>query len=244
MNRNAFTLIELLIVVAIIAVLVGAAMPYYQNYVRETKITKARHELDIIKQALIKFDTFEDRPFQSDNLNLLLGRYLQDLPADPWGRQYEVDYVKGRVYSLGPDHIDDTDDIKVDYKPPLALIKASWVDMDKNQVVNASDMVKLEFTRILVANRPVGVDNASPPAGDLQFSPDVRVLDFIATFTPASSTELFLRLGPTANHSTFFPGSSTVRVASTNVNLLDYSDRKAIGTDGEHPGMEVTIKAF
>ena len=61
MNRRAFSLIELLIVVAIIAVLVGVATPYYQDYVKDTKLTKAKAELDIIKNALVKYDTFEEK---------------------------------------------------------------------------------------------------------------------------------------------------------------------------------------
>jgi len=123
MKRTAFTLIELLIIVTIIAVLVAVAMPYYQNYVRDTKMAKAKHELDLVKEALIKFDTFEDRKFRGTDLNLLLGKYLQQLNADPWGRSYEVDPDKGQVKSLGPDHLDPKDDIIVDYKPPLALQK-------------------------------------------------------------------------------------------------------------------------
>jgi prepilin-type N-terminal cleavage/methylation domain-containing protein len=116
MNRQAFSLIELLIVVTIIAILVGVALPYYQDYVKETRLTKAKHELDIIKQALIKHDTFEERAYVASDPRVLLGKYLQDLPRDPWGRDYEVDWVKGQVRSLGPDHNLERDDITVDYK--------------------------------------------------------------------------------------------------------------------------------
>jgi prepilin-type N-terminal cleavage/methylation domain-containing protein len=86
MNRRAFSLIELLIVVAIIAVLVGVATPYYQDYVKDTKLTKAKAELDIIKNALVKYDTFEEKSFAGTDLRVLLGRYLQDLPR-PLGKR-------------------------------------------------------------------------------------------------------------------------------------------------------------
>jgi prepilin-type N-terminal cleavage/methylation domain-containing protein len=149
MNKRAFSLIELLIVVAIIAVLVGVAMPYYQDYVKETKLTKAKHELDILKEALIKYDTMEDRPFDRNDMRILLGRYLQDLPRDPWGRDYQLDYVSGKVYSYGPDYTKETDDIVTFYKPPLALQKAVWVDADKDRHISQNDFLRLEFSRIL-----------------------------------------------------------------------------------------------
>ena len=47
MKKRAFTLIELLIIIAIIAILVGVAIPYYQDYIKQAKLTKAEHELQI-----------------------------------------------------------------------------------------------------------------------------------------------------------------------------------------------------
>jgi prepilin-type N-terminal cleavage/methylation domain-containing protein len=179
MNRRAaFTLIELLIVVAIIAALVGVALPYYQEYVKETRITKAKHELDIIKQALIKYDTMEDKPFASNDLTKLLGRYLQDLPRDPWGRAYEVEVASGLVRSLGPDHLDPKDDFIVYYKPPLALLKATWIDSDHNSLITASDAIILDFSRFLQPGLPgirMGNLEAASATCDLLFSPDVNI---------------------------------------------------------------------
>lgn len=246
MNKRGFSLLELLIVVAIIAILVGVATPYYQDYIKETKKTKAKHELDVIKQALIKYDTFEDQPFQTTDLRVLLGRYLQDLPRDPWGRDYEVDYLKGQLSSRGPDNQNPNDDIIVDYKPPLTLQKATWVDSDKNRHISGGDYLRLEFSRYLKSGKALTYSNASPTAAgiDLQFSSEVVTSNIIATSTPiASSTEILLELASTTTDNTFFPGSSTVRVAPTNDSLMDNSDVKANGTDGEYPSLEVIIKA-
>jgi prepilin-type N-terminal cleavage/methylation domain-containing protein len=247
MNKRAFSLIELLIVVAIIAVLVGVAMPYYQDYVKDTRLTKAKHELDIIKQALIKFDTMEERPFDRDDLRILLGRYLQDLPRDPWGRDYQVDYIYGKVWSYGPDYQKETDDIVVYYKPPLALQKAVWVDGNKDRHISQDDFIRLEFSRIISSETlnmaPLVLSNSSD-TGDLWFSRDVvtSVINSVASYT-ASSTELLLVLNNTASDTAFYPGSSTVGIARTNQRIEDYSGRKANGTDGEYPGLEVIIKA-
>jgi prepilin-type N-terminal cleavage/methylation domain-containing protein len=247
MNKRAFSLIELLIVVAILAILVGVAMPYYQDYVKETKLTKAKHELDIIKEALIKFDTMEDREFDRDDLRVLLGRYLQDLPRDPWGRDYQVDHITGKVWSYGPDYKKDTDDIVVFYKPPLALQKAVWVDANKDRKVNQDDFLKLEFSRIL---DPVLLNpgtqllySNSSDTGDLWFSDCVHLPSLGVASHTASTTEFLIELTAVASDTYFFPGSSTVGISQTNNRIQDFSERKANGTEGEYPGMEVIIKA-
>lgn len=246
MNKRAFSLIELLIVVAIIAVLVGVAMPYYQDYVKETKLTKAKHELDILKEALIKYDTMEDRPFDRNDMRILLGRYLQDLPRDPWGRDYQLDYISGKVYSYGPDYSKNTDDIVTFYKPPLALQKAVWVDADKDRHITQNDFLRLEFSRILKTTNlgALSYGTASNAAGiDLWFSPEVNVADFgVASYT-ASSSEFLILLNASVNDQSFYPGSTTVGIAQANDSIEDFAGRKANGTTGEYPGIEVIIKA-
>jgi prepilin-type N-terminal cleavage/methylation domain-containing protein len=246
MNRRAFSLIELLIVVAIIAVLVGVAMPYYQDYVKETRLTKAKHELDIFKEALIKFDTMEERPFDRDDLRILLGKYLQEVPRDPWGRDYQIDYVSGKIWSYGPDYQKETDDLVVYYKPPLALQKAIWVDADKDRHISSDDFIKLSFSRILKTDLiPTLTYSTSSDSMDLWFSPDVAIgVLGIASHT-ASTTEILIPLdgGVLASDTAFYPGSSTVGISATNTKIEDFSGRKANGTTGEYPGIEVTIKA-
>lgn len=249
MNKRAFSLIELLIVVTIIAILIGVALPYYQDYVRQSRLTKAKHELDIIKEALIKHDTMAERPFQGTDLRVLLGHYLQDLPRDPWGRDYSVDWLKGQVKSNGPDNSVDRDDIIVDYKPPLTLQRATWVDIDNNRAISGKDLLRLEFSRnVIASNTTLVYTNSSPPAAisDLWFSPDVDLSLFqtVASF-PASSPEILLLFNNPglASGSPFFPGSSTVRIAPKNQAIMDYSARKANGSDGEAPADPIVIKA-
>ena len=246
MNRRAFTLVELLVVVAIVLVLVGVVLPYYQNYVKEAKISKAKHELDILKEALIKFNTFEDRKFgfsgQGAKLELLLGTYLQNIPFDPWNRPYEVYPDRGQLVCLGPDHVASSDDILVDYEPPLALQKATWIDVDNNIHISPGDLLKLEFSKPIQASKSVLLTNASPPVeADLVFSQEVIVTNMVASATTASSTDIFLSILE-SNDATFFPGSSTVMVAESNKNIVDYAGHPANGTTGRFPGLEVTIQ--
>ncbi|PKL45288.1 MAG: hypothetical protein CVV42_18850 [Candidatus Riflebacteria bacterium HGW-Riflebacteria-2] len=246
MNRQAFSLIELLIVVTIIAILVGVALPYYQDYVKETRLTKAKHELDIIKQALIKHDTFEERAYVASDPRVLLGKYLQDLPRDPWGRDYEVDWLKGSVRSLGPDHSLDRDDITVDYKAPLTLQKATWVDVDNNRQISPNDMLRLEFSRFIATGAGV-INYSQPPASNTQslwFSEDVHLASLIpATLSASITSELLIYFGGAASETSLNFGSSTVGVSLGNTIIKDYSGRAACGSDKEFPAVEVIIKA-
>jgi hypothetical protein len=141
--------------------------------------------------------------------------------------------------------VDTRDDIIVDYKPPLSLQKATWVDNDKNRHISQGDYLRFEFSRYLKSGEAISYGNASPAAAgiDLLFSSEVQVANFIATSTPASSTEILVELAAGATDSTFFPGSSTVIVSPTNDNLMDNSNVKANGTSGEYPALEIIIKA-
>lgn len=253
MKKQGFTLIELLIIIAIIAILVGVAIPYYQDYVRQAKLAKAEHELDILKEALIKHDTMEETIFKHNDLRYLLGNYLQDLPRDPWDRDYQIDWVKGRIWSCGPDLTIDYDDIIVEYKPPLTLQKATWLDRDNNSRVSGRDIIRLEFSRCLYsdeAGAPVtslsfaaAPLSATPPT-DLWFTDDVDAIflgGVTASFT-ASTSEVLLMLPEPAVENPFYPGSSSIRVCPNNTRLTDWVDladgsgkRKANGSNNTDP---------
>jgi len=128
-KRKGFSLIELLIVVAIIAALVGVAVPFFQDNLAEAQKTKAKQDLDVIRNAINLHDA-QNRPLVGTDLTPLLGRYLQELPNDPWGNPYLLDANVGRVISFGADaQADGTgpdEDHPMNYKPALRIQRCQY----------------------------------------------------------------------------------------------------------------------
>lgn len=164
MMKRGFSLIELLVVVAIIAILVGVATPYYADYVRESKRAKALQDLDVLKQAVVLYNSQEDLPYQGllatstvdtvpilgeNDFNGLQGRYLTYIPVDPWGKNYKLDPFACFVFSEGPDSRVITDDIRDYYVKDLALVRTEWEDSNNNRLMDSDDLLYFHFNKPL-----------------------------------------------------------------------------------------------
>jgi general secretion pathway protein G len=124
MNRTAFSLIELLLVLVILAVLAAIVVPRFTGRSQQARNTAARTDIASIELALDIFETDNGRyPANDEGLEALIrlpsgltedtwqGPYLkrESIPADPWGNDYTYRYPGQRntrgydLYSAGPD---------------------------------------------------------------------------------------------------------------------------------------------
>ena len=97
-RRAAFTLMEMLVVVAIIVVLAGIGGAYFMGRLEESRVNAAKLQAEVLSKAVQQYKV-DHNEFPTD-LSLLLqkdadghGPYLEraDALLDPWGRQYQYD---------------------------------------------------------------------------------------------------------------------------------------------------------
>ena len=121
-RTRGFTLIEIMVVVAILAILAAAVIPRIMDEPDKARVVKAKNDIRALEAALnmYRLDNF-DYPSTDQGLEALVvppsvspeppnwkdGGYLNKLPSDPWGNEYlylspgengEID-----IYSLGSD---------------------------------------------------------------------------------------------------------------------------------------------
>ena len=122
--QKGFTLIELMIVVAIIGILAALVIPKIVGRSEQARATAAHADISSIKTALDAFEV--DNGFYPKNIQALVsqpgntrnwhGPYLEKVPQDPWGNNY-LYYFPGKrnassydLLSVGPDGKEGTDD--------------------------------------------------------------------------------------------------------------------------------------
>lgn len=77
-----FSLIELIVVIAIIATLVAIAMPRYQSSVENAELVALKSNLRVLRESIDRYG--EDRGEYPQALHDLVdARYLKDIPVDP-----------------------------------------------------------------------------------------------------------------------------------------------------------------
>ena len=232
--RKGFTLIELLVVITILAILAGAALPYVQSYVEESRIAKAKTDLEEIARALAVYETREGDYSKAD-VSDLTGRYLNKAPIDPWGKSYVVGTDSGTVYSAGPNRLaSDSDDINVPFQPPLALVQVKWVDKNQTGAVdftNTPDQIQIIFSRRI--QNLVSAFNG--PGMDTIFtisSGTVNPMQTAFNCVTASMTLLALRtlIVDVKLASAFTPGSDTIQIKAGNNVLKDTASSLALAS--------------
>ena len=185
MTRRGFSLIELLIVVAIIAALVGVAVPFFQDNLSDAQKTKAKQDLDVIKSAINLHDS-QNRPLIGSELLPLKGRYLQETPRDPWGNEYLLDADIGLIISFGADAqaggVSVDEDIYYFYKPDLAIKRVQY-DGTWGTAKSAAEV-------ILTMTKPFTYNSATTVLNTLELLTDLRVQDAGDEGQPISFTTI------------------------------------------------------
>ena len=153
--RKGFTLIELLIVITIMAILAGAAVPYVQDYVEDARIAKCREDLGELRNAIMRYEVERSKLFDpkaegkelTDWQSLLVGPFLTQALTDPWGRPYYFSNAASIVFSAAEDGDKNTNIISVDCRPAMAPTRAWWYDIDRNGAMSKGDYIDIKFTR-------------------------------------------------------------------------------------------------
>ncbi len=78
-----FTLLELVVVVAIVGTLAGIGVPAYYSFIEKAKITKAISELGILEKEILLWET------DNGTLPLSLDDIGRGSLLDPWGNPYQ-----------------------------------------------------------------------------------------------------------------------------------------------------------
>lgn len=130
-RRQGFSLVELMIVLAILVLLAGLVLPRLLGQQNKADIKATQTQISSFKQALQNY-AIDVRSFPDTEagLNALLtkpeneqqarkwdGSYIEELPADPWGNAYNYEYPPSKgssdfpnIWSNGPDGESGTDD--------------------------------------------------------------------------------------------------------------------------------------
>lgn len=89
MQQNGFTLVELIIVIAIISTLAGIAVPFYGGYVQKAHKLRIISEIKMIEKEItaykIEWGVYPDS----------LGDIGLDNLKDPWGNPYQYLKIEG-----------------------------------------------------------------------------------------------------------------------------------------------------
>ncbi len=136
--RRGFTLMELLLVMAILVILLGLVAPRFLGTQKKANIGAAKSQIGLFKAPLEMFAldnhsypnteqglaALIEEPDEAESKKTWNGPYLDSSPPkDPWGHDYQYAYPPSKnkkdfpdIWSLGPDGEDGTEDDVVNWE--------------------------------------------------------------------------------------------------------------------------------
>jgi general secretion pathway protein G len=102
-RTQGFTLIELMIVIAIVAILLGIAVPRYEKSVQRAREATLLTDLQVIRQAIDNYTLDKEAAPQSLD-DMVQAGYLRAIPFDPITRQRDWQTKVGDTV-LSPDQV-------------------------------------------------------------------------------------------------------------------------------------------
>lgn len=83
MKKNGFTMIELIVALAILSILLTLAVPRYFGSVEKTKEAVLRENLYVMRDAIDKFYS-DNQKYPAALDELVTQKYLRSIPIDPF----------------------------------------------------------------------------------------------------------------------------------------------------------------
>ena len=81
-RRDGFTLIELMIVMAIVVILISVAIPFYQKSITRAKESVLQNNLFTMRSAIDEY-SYDKQKAPQQLSDLVSEGYLRDVPKDP-----------------------------------------------------------------------------------------------------------------------------------------------------------------
>jgi general secretion pathway protein G len=135
----AFTLIEIVITLTIIAILAGGSMMMYSSLIDTAKDSRVSADMDKIALALQSYEGRALRvPTTEQGLQALVEKptiepvpdnyrpFMEELPKDPWGQPYKYRFPAQKskksydLWTVGPNGADGDEDDIGNWKKPAA----------------------------------------------------------------------------------------------------------------------------
>lgn len=114
-SENGFTLMEMIVVLVIIGLLIAGGIGFYNGYIENSKITKAKSQISIMQGAMDSWYAEHGAYPKSPEDQIMAG--IDKEAKDPWGKEY--------VIAVEPDGGIDN----------LYIIRTGYAQVHQNKVV-------------------------------------------------------------------------------------------------------------